>query len=138
MEDTFHQILLKRERDLNSRITELRRELDPLEKEFRQIQIAKRALGMPGAGVPTANAPDGVAFMTIKQLVLSALREHFKNGATGNQLVDFFKTSWGREIAKESLSPQLSRLCNEKRIERRGRAWFLTDGDSPVPATYRP
>ena len=130
MADTFQQILIEKERDLVSRISELRRELDPLEKELRQVQVAKRALGMPGAGAPATNAPSGVAFMTIKQLVLSALREHFSNGATGTQLVDFFKTSWGREIARESLSPQLSRLRKDKMIERRGRVWLLTKCDS--------
>jgi hypothetical protein len=109
-----------------SRIGELRKQLDPLEKELREIQVAKRALGMPGAGAAPIAGPAGASFMTIKQLVIHALKDRFKDGATGKQLVDFFKTAWGREIARESLSPQLSRLRVEKKIDRRGRIWFLT------------
>jgi hypothetical protein len=124
-QDTFQQMLLGRERELLSRIAELRKQLDPLEKDLKEIQVAKRALGMPGAGAASIAAPTGAAFMTIKQLVTHALKDHFKSGATGKQLVDFFKTAWGREIARESLSPQLSRLRLEKKIDRRGRIWIL-------------
>lgn len=127
MDDTFQQILLKREREVVSRIDELRKELDPLESEFKQIQAAKRALGLPSTGalVPV-NAPTAAAFMTMKQLVIYALKEHFREGATGKQLVEFFKSRYGREIARESLSPQLSRLRAEKKIDHQGRIWFLT------------
>lgn len=126
MDDTFQQMLLRREREVVSRIDALRKELDPLENEFKQIQAAKRALGLPASGAAPANALPAAPFMTMKQLVLYALKDHFKNGATGKQLVEFFRSACGREIARESLSPQLSRLRAEKKIDHHGRIWFLT------------
>jgi hypothetical protein len=130
MDDTFQQMLLRREREVVSRIDALRKELDPLESEFKQIQTAKRALGLPASGAAPVNGLPAARFMTMKQLVLYALKDHFKNGATGKQLVEFLKSTCGREIARESLSPQLSRLRAEKKIDRQGRIWFLTGASS--------
>lgn len=69
--------------------------------------------------------------LTMKQLVVKVLREHFQQGATTRQMLDFFRDAWGRNIKRENLSPQLSRLFQDRIIGRRDdHAWFLL-GDSP-------
>jgi hypothetical protein len=66
--------------------------------------------------VPERRSPyDG---MTMKQLVVKVLREHFHNGATTRQMLEFFRDAWGRDIERTNLSPQLSRLSQEGIIDR--------------------
>jgi hypothetical protein len=64
-------------------------------------------------------------YSTIKQLIKKALTEHFQSGATAFQLREFFRDAWARDIDRESLSPQLSRLRSDKIIDREGNIWFL-------------
>jgi hypothetical protein len=49
----------------------------------------------------------------MKQLVVKALREHFRDGATTRQMLDFFRDAWDRDIERTNLSPQVSRLLQE-------------------------
>jgi hypothetical protein len=67
------------------------------------------------------------AHLTMKQLIIKALSEHFHNGATTRQLLDFFRDAWGRAIERQNLSPQLSRLYQEGVIGRipPARGWFI-------------
>ena len=73
------------------------------------------------------NGPDPYRDLTMKQLVLKALSEHFPNGGTTRQLIDFFREAWGRDIERTNLSPQISRLYQEGTIGRaQGRKeWHL-------------
>jgi hypothetical protein len=48
--------------------------------------------------------------MTIKELVIQALLDHFPTGASAAPLRDFIKDAYGRLIAPSSLRPQLHRL----------------------------
>lgn len=67
--------------------------------------------------------------LTLKQLILKALIQHFpQNGATRSDLVAFFRAAWGREVQPNSLSPQLSRLASEGMIMYRDEdhRWELT------------
>jgi len=66
------------------------------------------------------------ASMTIKQLVMTALANEFAEGATVNELLDYFARQFGRvDITRTSLSPQLSRLKAERKVMRMGRVWAL-------------
>jgi hypothetical protein len=51
--------------------------------------------------------------MTIKQLVVQALTDHFTSGTTQARLREFIRDAYGRDIASGSLSPQLARLIDE-------------------------
>jgi hypothetical protein len=83
-------------------------------------------------------------YSTIKQLIKKALTEHFQSGATAFQLREFFRDAWARDIDRESLSPQLSRLRNDKIIDRNSNVWFLVKkneappGDDPDSAPESP
>jgi hypothetical protein len=69
--------------------------------------------------------------LTMKELVIKALNEHFRDGATAKQLREFFRDGWGRDIPRENLSPQLSRLYHDNIIGWRQGIWFLLPASSP-------
>ena len=64
----------------------------------------------------------------MKQLVEKVLREHFHNGATTRQMLEFFRDGWKRNIERANLSPQITRLVRDGVVKQRddGR-WFLVD-----------
>jgi len=70
-------------------------------------------------------SPSPYEHLTMKQLVMKALTEHFQSGATAKQFREFFRDAWARNIDRASLSPQLSRLRSEKIIDRDGNVWVL-------------
>jgi hypothetical protein len=72
--------------------------------------------------------PNPYQNLTMKQLVVRALTEHFQNGATAKQLREFFRDAWGREMERHNLSPQLSRLRADEIIELNEGIWRLTRG----------
>lgn len=75
--------------------------------------LGTQSLGS-GQRVPVSHYAD----MTMKQLVVKALSEHFPEGATTRQLLDFFRDAWGRNIERTNLSPQLFRLFRDRVISR--------------------
>ena len=73
--------------------------------------------------------------LTMKQLIMKALTEHFQSGATAKQFREFFRDAWSRNIDRASLSPQLSRLRSDKIIDRKGDIWFLIK-ETEVPTGW--
>jgi hypothetical protein len=78
------------------------------------------------------------ARMTMKELVRKVLSEHFHNGATTRQMLEFFRDAWGRDIERTNLSPQVSRLSQEGIIGRLddGR-WYLIEPKQRKPYRLR-
>lgn len=143
MADDIEQALKNKIATLEARIKRVEAIALPMKDDLHRAKSALSAY----TGTPVVVAPkgaqaslDAVAHfarkttdpsylkMTMKQLVVAALREHFPNGATSNQLLSHFLTTWGRnDIMRSSLSPQLSRLkANEGLIELHGKVWTLT------------
>jgi hypothetical protein len=145
--------LEQREKQLESELGKLRGLLAPLERELFEVRVAQRAVARKSPepqqrhlfgnlklevdeaaaevwkqylALQEAQANSPYFNLTIKELVLKALGEQFPSGATANQLLELFRGAWGRgEIARTSLSPQLSRLKAEHKIDRNGSQWFL-------------
>ena len=144
----------ERERALELEIANFRKRLAPLERELFEIRIAKRAVGRSSneplqqplfsmseftsvdkdteklwdeyRAIEAERALSPYARITIKQLILKALEEQFPSGATAKQMLELFGSAWGRrEIVRTSLSPQLSRLKAEHKIDRNGSVWFV-------------
>jgi hypothetical protein len=126
-------VLLMRDRvaELERQISELRTELRAREFELHQAQAALTLMiGIKPSGSQasmgavahfTRQKNPETAKLTIKELALKALNEHMSNGATSKQLIDVFVQKWGRDdIARTSLSPQLTRLKEEGMISRQG------------------
>jgi hypothetical protein len=55
--------------------------------------------------------------LTIKELIIKALNDHFANGATAGELREFIRNAYGRDIDRSSLTPQLSRLKDEGDVD---------------------
>jgi hypothetical protein len=153
MVKSLRELLDEYERDILMRIDPVRKELASYERALADVRKARNAIvhggserlahtmvgrlgGRPskivfyGGGDPwpeqSAAAPSPYAKLTMKQLVRKALDEHFANGATALELLDFFKNAWGRhDIIRSSLSPQLSRLKREGVIRLEGKTWHL-------------
>lgn len=80
-----------------------------------------------------AEAADRYPFLefehfTIKELIVKALTDHYKQGAGAADLVEFIKNAYGRAVERSSLSPQLSRLKQDGWVEQQADgAWNLTN-----------
>ena len=139
MEDSVRVTLERLERQLLERVTKLQGELLPLEKELDDVRRARAALQpiaherkpIPNQLTKISGDPKK---LTMKELALKALSEHFHGGATAVEMLDFFKAAWGRnDIVRESLSPQLSRLKSENKIYLSGKTWRILH-DEKAPA----
>lgn len=143
----------EREKFLEAEVAKMRSILAPLERELFEVRVAQRAVSKKSPepqqrqlfSQGPLNVDDAVAEvwrqyrelkaakdaspyagLTIKQLIAKALDEQFPSGATANQLLELFSSAWGRsDVVRTSLSPQLSRLKDEGKIDRRGTTWFL-------------
>jgi hypothetical protein len=133
--------LERREAEAQAKLRELDRQRDPLLADLADIRIAKAALKpseLPGLLKLAADDDATASFykgMTLKQLVLRALKEHFSEGATAQQLLEYFRRAYGRAIERSSLSPQLSRLRDDGHVVLSGKLWMLPDPEQKKPPT---
>jgi hypothetical protein len=152
----LRRYLERREKELLETIDEIGAGAEDLQTEFAEVRKVKSAIGLIPAkefsvgdscDTPLAeweSVPEAVGIpyqsLTIKELVLKALREHFPNGATIAQLIEFFRDKWGRDIDRPSLSPQLSRLYAAGQITQFGnrREWHLMPEKPPGIAGMHP
>jgi hypothetical protein len=148
--------LSEREQKLKAELAALRARIAPIERELFEIALAQKAVGSVVAEPfqaplfqtgPDEHVDDEAAELwkeykrvlaertanpyfklTIKELVLKALNEQFHSGASAQELLEFFESAWGRDdIPRTSLSPQLSRLRAERKIDRNGNTWFTRE-----------
>jgi len=155
--------LAEREQKLKAELASLRGRIAPIERELFEIAQAQRAVGSVAAEpfqaplfqtepdehvdpeaadlwkeykrILAERTANPYFRLTIKQLVLKALNEQFHSGATALELLEFFESAWGRDdIARTSLSPQLSRLKAEQKIDRNGSIWFAREPVSDAKA----
>jgi hypothetical protein len=138
---TVSQYLVKREKELIQQTAALRGLLAPKEKELEAVRQAMEAIGLPRSyaeglrpfleqdeGAQKAypgifNATDAAMLnllaenLTIKDMILRALNDHFKKGATPSELSDYMRTAYGRIVDRNSISPQLARLRDEGLVQ---------------------
>lgn len=147
--ETLVQFLERRQPELEAQISHLRGVLEPKEAELVQIKKMRELLSVArkaGAsnaviGPPVQSQLAGyvidltepsqlqvAANLTIKQMIITALRDHFREGATPSDLRDYMKTVYGREVDRNSISPQLARLRGQGAVEQYGLEgkWKLT------------
>ena len=109
LEDREEQIIAKRE--------ELSRELEALREARASIENRQRT-----------KVNDGVQDkLTIKEMIRGALRKN-PEGGTSDQIINWIAQLHRTEVARTSLSPQLSRLKSDKEVvlnEENG-IWNLT------------
>lgn len=125
---SVRQILDSHERELLQRLDQLRAQVREVEAELGEVRGAKAGLSKQSssaADLAFVNKENPYARMTNKQLALTALKEHFPEGALASELIDFFKTEWDRVIDRATFSPQLSRLLQDGDLEKEGKVWKL-------------
>jgi hypothetical protein len=136
-EEVFASLLKRWAREVGNRVAALRAELAAKELELTQIRSAMAWMGGTGGEINVAKSLDGgdgspsnhsetassalfssFDTMTLKQLIMSALRVQFPSGATPAQIRDFIHDAYGRKIPLPSLRPQLSRLRADGSLSR--------------------
>jgi hypothetical protein len=152
-EEPLADYLKRRERELTQQTAALRGMLLPKEKQLEEIRQAMKAIGIQpgyveqllpfldqsGAKVGVLNQSTnedpyvGVLKtgeqLTIKEMIMGALNHHFQQGATPSELSEYMRTAYGREIDRNSVSPQLARLREEGLVENTNALngkWMLT------------
>jgi hypothetical protein len=146
----LRQYLEARELELQGFIHEAADSQEAVHNELAEIRKVKATVGMlhtngseigsDAVGDPlwktVPEAVGGIPYqsMTIGDLVIKALKEHFKNGAPIGAMVEFFRDKWGREIDRPSLSPQLSRLYRRDVVGRirSTQGWFLIQPETRI------
>lgn len=127
-DETAYALLQWRKRELTAQIAAIKGQLAPKEAELVQIEKALTILEPPPDYVSpeaalksfldnTSGAADAkrsidpkYANMTIKELVIQALIDHFPKGGTMMEIRDFIRLGYGRTIEPSSLRPQMHRL----------------------------
>jgi hypothetical protein len=76
--------------------------------------------------------------MTIKELVIQALLDHFPDGGTPVDIRDFIQDAYGRDIIPSSLRPQMHRLKADGVLgqDPSTDTWNFRDGKRPLYAMY--
>lgn len=112
--ETINDYLPRRKAEILALIGELKAEL-------RQIAAAEAAgeLASRRKAKSAVRGPE-----TIKEQVIAILTD-CPNGLEATEILDRLRVRFGRELKRESLSPQLSRLGADGVIERNGKTWIL-------------
>ena len=98
---------------IRERRPEISAQIQTLEAELRQLDMAESAL----ANTSTDPAP------TIKEMALAVLTDA-GHGLRSGDILTKIKRKYDVDVARESLSPQLTRLANpDKKIVLEGRKW---------------
>lgn len=140
---SLREFLDQREAELLAEIDGIRRSLQPLESELGDVRRAKSVIAgqapveyrSPPSAMDEFDAvpevPSGpYARLTMKELTVKALRERFPHGASAQTLLQFFQQAWERsDVRRSSLSPQLTRLKDERIIYRVGKIWHLVSDE---------
>jgi len=146
-DETVFVFLNRREQELTHQIAALRGQIEAKENELSYVKKAKAATAI-SVGINRQNEPSirtsgemasgKYETMTIKQLVVQALLDHFPNGGTLAQIRDFMRDGYGRQIEPSSLRPQMHRLKADGVLgqDPSTDTWNFQDGKRPLYARY--
>jgi hypothetical protein len=121
-EPSLDEFLRRRHWNLSNETKAVMSALTPREEELANVHAAMQKYNV-GVIIRLNALPEGgvtveLEVPTIKQLILDALHGHFRNGATGTELSEYFRTVHGRNHDRTSISPQLSRLREDGVVEQ--------------------
>jgi hypothetical protein len=105
------------------REAEIRDQQKILRAELRDLQIAKTALEAQNPSETSKGTGSG---LTIKEMAREVLSGQ-PNGLNSSGILDAIRKTFGREVERTSLSPQLSRLKDDGELALDGEVWFTTD-----------
>ena len=107
---------------ISGRETEIKAQMKALRKELGDLKVAKSALELR----TTPQGSDGQvqATRTIKDMIRDVLKS-MPNGLTSTEILSKIDESFGRQIERTSLSPQLSRMKDDGEVTLIDNLWFL-------------
>lgn len=119
---------------LSARKAEIKKQQAALKIEMQEILTAEAAMGPAiAADVGQPKRSRLSSKITLKDMVKEVLSGR-PEGADSFKILDLIKEQYGKEVARASLSPQLSRLKNDdKALELRGSNWFLLPEKGSAP-----
>ncbi|WP_291365727.1 hypothetical protein [Acetobacter sp. UBA5411] len=119
MTQTLRTFLDQREADIKDQLKKLKQELCDIRKA--RDALASDLKEDSGNLRSSANRSSKV---TIKDMIRTVLQEE-RHGLHANEIIEKIKQSFNKDIGRPSLSPQLSRLKQEKLITFLNDAWIL-------------
>lgn len=129
MESTV-DVLAALKRKLSEELDHAIAKVAAIEAEMAAVEAALAAIPQIESVEKPATPPSGGRKMSVKAMVLDALERHFPQGASALDLLECFAKEYGRnDVARTSLSPQLTTLKNDGKIARDGMAWILVKHD---------
>ena len=111
--------LIAREAQLRADLSAVHTHTIELETALVEIRTAMRAIGLPVVVAERGRT------QTMKQMTVRALTDYFKEGATASELTRYFSDAFGLNVARTSLSPQLTRLAQDGKIVCVAHKWKL-------------
>lgn len=120
--------LRHQQHDLQAKIRAYERELSDLQSAAKAIGIVNR-IEKP-LGVTRRTAPK----LTIKEAILEVLQD-YPDGLIALDLLPKINDRFSWKMARETLSPQLSRLKQEGKLLYREGVWTLPSKNDEGPAT---
>jgi hypothetical protein len=122
---------------ITRRLAELKREEEPLLARLAQIKLEREQLRKASlaAGIESheqtqqlrdvsKRPPRRLATKTLKEAIVEILSEK-QNGLSAAEILHDLNSRHNASFARASLSPQISRLRQEGRIELTGHIWHL-------------
>ena len=129
-DENLFEFVTRRERELIAQISATRGQINLLhgqlaQREVELVEVQRIKAEIPTAAPPNSKTTVGSVYgvvsqaavdlgiyerMTIKQLVVQALVDHFKKGGTMMDIRNFVNDAYGRNVLPSSLRPQLHRL----------------------------
>ncbi|GLV24493.1 hypothetical protein [Sphingobium sp. TomTYG45] len=129
MESTV-DVLAALKRKLSEELDHAIAKVAAIEAEMAAVEAALAAIPQIEPVEKPTTPPSGGRKMSVKAMVLDALERHFPQGASALDLLECFAKEYGRDdVARTSLSPQLTTLKNDGKIARDGMAWTLVKHD---------
>jgi hypothetical protein len=136
MSETIREFIDRREKELQNQLAALDaqiahrkaelKELELIKAKLREAEVACDEKEIFASGMAALPANE----MTIKQLAIQALLDHFPDGGTLADIRDFIQDAYGRGILPSSLRPQMHRLKADKVLghEPSTDTWNFRDG----------
>ena len=127
----LREILDARESEIRKMLAGIQqKQIEPLKLELAEIVAARRAVNeavhSPIADVQETDL-DRYKRMKYEDLALLALKNGFPNGATIQEVLEYARIEFGREISQGSFSPILSRLRQKGALTKNGHAWVYVE-----------
>lgn len=118
-----------------SPLKSLRRRLDEIDREIAGLQAERERVMRAIEALTAADLFDEMNEVggrrrrpagTLKQMAYTILREA-KSSLTASQIIERIASEFGQHIERTSMSPQLSRLSQDKFLRRSGNLWAVDE-----------